>query len=137
MGEEDQMEDVVTDSVVTKKRRQKQVAGIGPSNRPRKTKSSFKDVILPTSEAVGEEEEKEEEHKEEDPSDQTVGSDGGMSREEMEGGEVPKAAKIVEVEEDEEDDDDGQRDGQGTIMVEEEEIEENVDEKDHPPERFI
>ncbi|GAB2273536.1 hypothetical protein Dimus_008326 [Dionaea muscipula] len=48
----------------------------------------------------------------------------------MEGGEVPKASEIVEVEEDKEDDDDGQRDEERIIVVEEEEIEENSDEED-------
>ncbi|GAB2273537.1 hypothetical protein Dimus_008327 [Dionaea muscipula] len=59
--EEDQKEDVVTESVVMKKRRRKQVARTGPSKRPRKIKSSSKDVIIPASEAFwGGEEEKEE-----------------------------------------------------------------------------
>ncbi|GAB2281301.1 hypothetical protein Dimus_015902 [Dionaea muscipula] len=124
VGQEDQTEDVVTESVVTNKRRKKQVARTRPSRRSRKIKSSSEDIILPAFEAVGgEEEEKQEvrvvtdnssptaeelekeEHKEDDP------FDGGVSREETEGGEVPKASEIVEVEEDEE-------------------IEENVDKKD-------
>ncbi|GAB2273521.1 hypothetical protein Dimus_008313, partial [Dionaea muscipula] len=80
------------------KRRQKQIARTGPSKRPRKAKS------LHASEA---------EHKVEGLSDQIVGSDGGVSREEMEGGDVPKAFK---VEEDEEDDVIVRREGKGPIM---------------------
>ncbi|GAB2278505.1 hypothetical protein Dimus_013185, partial [Dionaea muscipula] len=61
------------------------------------------------------------EHKEEGPSGRTVGSDGGMSREETED-VVPQA---YEVEKDEEDNVVGYREGKGPIVEEEEEEEED------------
>ncbi|GAB2290150.1 hypothetical protein Dimus_024433 [Dionaea muscipula] len=104
----------------TKKKHQKQVARTGPSKRPRKSKSPL------ASEVVGEEEEeKEEEFREENPSDRTVGSDGGIDREETDGEEGEKDQDNEEGEGDE--DDIVQREGKGTI-VEDDEKEEKEDE---------